>query len=195
MRQTLPLLFASLAVTLSASAAGCGGSDRDVTGVAVEPGVSARITQSNEARIEGNVETKVRGGVLHVMPSQNGDYLVPAVIFWPEVTEIYTRGHAEVVYEGIDASRVEIDARGTSRVVVTGTSEELAVLTGGDAEIDASGLRAVDVWLDGDGNSWTVAFADSSAAVTLQGDATAVILGNPIDTQEDVSGSATLSYE
>ena len=190
MKHPVLLLFASVALLSACD------SDRKVTGVAIEPGVSAVITRSGEARVDGDVETNISGSVLHVYPATKGnvDAQIPAFVYWPQVTEIYTRGHSELLFEDIDTRRLEIDARGTSRVIVTGVTEELDILTGGDAEIDASELDAEDVWLEATGNTFTVAFADSSAYVTLGGNAQAVILGDPVETQEDVSGSASVSW-
>lgn len=210
MRRTSFILGALLtgALTISACVIGEGpitSETRDVrafsqieVGAGIQVSLSIGPAQPLEVRAQANVlpeiATEVEGNILKV--DANGDFTsaeaVTVVVIAPGLERISLSGGAHATISGLDATSIEVEAKGGSAVTIVGASDEVVLRADGGATADLAELsaRTVDLTLDG-GAVASVAVSDRISG-TASGGSQLTIHGDPRGTVQTSGGAEVL---
>lgn len=184
-----------LCATVLSAISGCGGDGGGPRETLVlEPGVSAKVVPGNDLIVEGPyVVVETEGHVIRVSP-KNGKSAAHAYVEHPGLEVVRTRGNAEADVE-VDGRRVDVDAAGTSRVVMNGDAAWLVVTLRGDAVLDASGVTAENADVDLSGSASGDVYATETVDGRVTGDASLVVRGGASLLGLEREGNAQVTVE
>ena len=203
------LLSLALGAALSACSSGSGDPGQEVreaTGFdGIDVGgpfqVSIQVGGPHHVEIRGddNLVPKVRsetvGSTLHLeLPGRVVTKLpLEAIITLPALVDLDASGAASVTAAEVGGERLEVEASGASRVILTGARvEALDADVSGSSTLDAAGLTVGRAQVEASGASMVTVRVTDALHAEASGASTIRYHGSPAQVQRDESGASTV---
>lgn len=158
----------------------------DVSGI-FEVEVIAQKEFSVEVEADNNllpfIETKVRGGVLHIETERriSTDNPLRVRISAPDIDNIDTSGASSVSVVDLKNQSISVDSSGASKVKLGGETLKLTLDISGASKIDAEGLTAENCNVESSGASNAVVNVTGKLWTDASGASKVVYVGSPSD--------------
>ena len=169
----------------------------DVSGsfeVEVQVGEPTKLEILAESNLMKYIKTKVKNNTLYIMTKENlrprNDLKV--IISVPKLVALECSGVNDVIAQGIDTDKFEIDLSGAASIKISGNANRLYIDVSGAADLLAKDLITEDIRIDVSGAANAEIYASNSCDAEVSGAGYIELYGDAKDVNMNISGAGSL---
>lgn len=169
----------------------------DISGsfdVKIQVGESLKLEIIAESNLMKYIKTKVKNNTLYILTKENlrprSDLNI--LISVPNLESIECSGVNDVIAQGINTDKFDIDLSGAASINISGKSNRLFIDVSGAADLLAKELITQDVRIDVSGAANAEVYASNSCDADVSGAGYIELYGDAKDVNMNISGAGSL---